>query len=144
MFRLPKLGVVLTFIAMLIFAAPALATDYQYSSTDEHVDAASGDTTGTETGDLSLGTYTGNASATIDPVTGAITDGTQTITFDADGSTLSISFSGQIFADGSVVGTFSWTGGTGALDGASGSGTFVGTTDGVGFDVDVEGTLTLP
>ena len=143
MYRLPKLGLVLTFIALLILAAPALATDYQYSSTDEQVDAATGATTGTETGDLGLGAYTGSTSATIDPITGAITNGMQTITF-GDGSTLTSTFEGQIFADGSVMGTFAFIGGTGALAGASGGGTFVGVTDGSTFDSDIEGTLTLP
>jgi hypothetical protein len=142
MFRLPKLGLIFTFFAMLILAAPALATDYQYSSTDQVVDGTSGDTTGTETGDLGLGAYTGSTSATINS-DGSITNGMQTITF-GDGSTLSITFAGQIYPDGSVLGTFTWVGGTGALDGASGSGTFVGTTDGVAFYTDVEGTLTLP
>jgi hypothetical protein len=142
MFRFPKLGLIFTLFAVLLLAAPALATDYQYSSTDEVVDATSGNTTGTETGDLGLGAYTGSTSATINP-DGSITNGTQTITF-GDGSTLSITFEGQIFPDLSVSGTLTWVGGTGALDGASGSGTFVGTTDGIAFYVDVEGTLTLP
>ena len=142
MFRLPKLGLIFTLFAVLILAAPALATDYHYSSTDEVVDGTTGDTMGTETGDLGLGAYTGSTSATIN-ADGSITDGMQTITF-GDGSTLSITFEGQIFPDGSVSGTLTWIGGTGALDGASGSGTFVGTTDGIAFYVDVEGTLTLP
>jgi hypothetical protein len=142
MFRLPKLGLIFTLFAVLMLATPALATDYQYSSTDEVVDGSSGDTTGTETGELGLGAYTGSTSATIGS-DGSITNGTQTITF-GDGSTLSITFEGQIYPDGSVLGTFTWVGGTGALDGASGSGTFVGVTDGVAFYSDIEGTLTLP
>ena len=142
MFRLPKLGLIFTLFAVLILAAPALATDYQYSSTDEVVDGTSGDTTGTETGDLGLGAYTGSTSANIGS-DGSITNGMQTITF-GDGSTLSITFEGQIYPDGSVLGTLTWIGGTGALAGASGSGTFVGTTDLITFNVDVEGTLTLP
>jgi hypothetical protein len=142
MFRFPKLGLIFALFAVLLLAAPARATDYQYSSTDSVVDAVSGDTMGTETGDLGLGPYTGSTGATINS-DGSITNGMQTITF-ADGSTLSIAFEGQIFADGSVSGNLIWLGGTGALDGASGSGTFVGTTDGIAFYVDVEGTLTLP
>ncbi len=143
MFRFAKLGVVLVAFVLMMAARPALATDYQYSSTDEQVDAATGATMGTETGDLALGAYTGNTSATINP-DGSITNGMQTITF-GDGSTLSITFQGQIdLTTGGVSGTFTWVGGTGALAGASGSGTFVGMTDGVTFFVDVEGTLTLP
>jgi len=138
MYRLPKLGLVLTFIALLIAAAPALADDQPFSSPNSHVE--SGMITGTE---AILGPYSGPIDADIDPVSGAITNGTATLDF-GGGDTLSITFEGQIFPDLTIAGTFTFVGGTGALAGACGGGIFTGTTDLTTYDSDLEGTLTLP
>jgi hypothetical protein len=143
MFRFPKLGIVLAVFVVLMAAKPAVATDYAFSSPMTHVE--SGTISGTEVGDLSLGAYTGPIDADIDPATGIISNGTATLDF-GGGNTLSITFEGQIFPDGSVAGTFTFVDGTGALAGASGSGTFMGTFNPFlgTFDTDNEGTLTLP
>ena len=137
MFRLPKLSLVIACFG-LVTAAPARADDQPFSSPDAHVESST--ITGTE---ATLGAYSGPIDATIDPATGMISNGTATFDF-GGGDTLDVTFEGQIFPDGSVAGTFSFVGGTGNLAGASGGGTFMGTTDLVTFDVDIEGTLTLP
>jgi hypothetical protein len=140
MLRLARLGLLLAFFALLMFmmAGPARADDQLFSSPDAHVIGST--ITGTE---ATLGAYAGTIGADIDPVTGAITNGHSTITF-GDGSTLSFDFEGQIYPDLTLDGTWTITGGSGALDGASGGGTFAGTTDLTTYDTDIEGILTLP
>jgi hypothetical protein len=141
MFRIQKLGLVFTLFALLILAAPALAVDQPFSSTDAHVDGSS--ITGTE---ATLGAYAGYIDANVDFTTGAITNGFSVIEFGSgSGNALLFTFEGQInLMDFSISGTFTIRFGTGALEGASGGGTFTGSTDGSTFDADLEGTLTLP
>ena len=143
MFRFATPALVLVVFALLLAATPAVATDYAFSSPLTHIDAPSATVTGTEVGDLALGAFSGPISANIDPTTGVISNGMTTYEFDS-GDTLSFTFEGQIFPDGTVTGTFTIVDGSGGLAGASGGGMFVGTTDGVTYDTDVEGTLTLP
>jgi hypothetical protein len=138
MFNLPKLGLVFTFFAPLILAAPALAVDQPFSSPDAHIE--SGMITGS---DAILGDYAGPVSADIDPLTGRITNGMAFLDF-GGGDSLTFTFEGQINPTGSVTGTFTFVDGTGALAGASGGGTIDAKTDGSTFDGDLEGTLTLP
>jgi hypothetical protein len=142
MFRFQKLGLVFTLFALLMLAAPALAGQIPFSSPDAHVDGPSGTITGTE---ATLGAYDGIISADIDQVTGAITNGYCNIEFGVgSGDTITFTFEGQIYADGTVNGTFTFVDGTGALAGIMGGGTFAGTTDGITYDTDIEGMYTLP
>jgi hypothetical protein len=143
MFRYARLGLVLVVFALLLAATPAAATDYAFSSPMTHVDVPTSTITGSEVGDLALGDFNGPIGADIDPTTGVISNGMTMLVF-FGGDTLSLTFEGQIFPDGTVSGDFTIVDGSGALAGASGSGTFVGTTDGVTFDSDLEGILTLP
>jgi hypothetical protein len=143
MFRLMRPGLVFVVVALLLAAGPAVATDYAFSSPMTHVDGPSGTITGEDVGDLALGPFSGPISADIDPNTGIISNGMTTYDF-GGGDTLIITFDGQIFSDGTLSGSFTIVDGTGALAGASGGGTFAGTTDLVTYDTDVEGTLTLP
>ena len=101
MFRLPKLGVGFTAVALILLAAPARADSWPVMG---HVTFTSGPPTVTFDFVGSKGDGTGikgGGQFDVDLTTGAISNGMATMVWD-DGFTINIEFSGQLSLDGTL------------------------------------------
>ena len=122
MFRLPKLSLVLTVFALVLFAASARANDWPVEGDTIFTGGSPPTTTFNFVGAKGDGTaVTGIGQFDFDGMTGVISNGMATLVWDT-GFSLDMVFAGQTMIDGTFTGTWSQVGG-------DLTGTFAGTTD---------------
>lgn len=132
MFRLPKLSLLVTVVALVVCAAPAWAEQWPLVGHTTFTGGQPPTVTFDFSGTKGDGTNVkGSGQFDFDPTTGAISNGTASFAWDS-GFTIDIEFSGQALPDGTFLGTWDQIGG--GL-----SGTFMGTTDfSTGADVEFD------
>jgi hypothetical protein len=132
MFRLPKLSLVLTVVALALLAAPAWADQWPLVGHSTFTGGQPPTVTFDFVGTKGDGTAVkGSGQFDFDSTTGVISNGMATLVWE-DGFSPTIEFSGQALPDGTFVGTWD------QIDGNL-SGTFSGTTDfSTGADVEFD------